>query len=145
MTIIPCSVKKNAAVEVISALLLVFYLHSVISNYVQLQSLKNMLAFYTVHTTPVAWAIVLIEFVIALLLFIPRTKGAGLLLSSLFVITIAVVIFRSPHFPHDFGGLLNNIGDKQKLILGIVMLVTGVIALLQSLYGKRLSVSLQNG
>jgi hypothetical protein len=136
--------KKNVTVEIISALLLVFYVHSVISNYVQLQSLKNMLAFYTVHTSMVAWVIVLVEFVIAVLLFIPRTKSVGLLISSVFVITIAVVIFRSPHYPHAFGGLLNHINDQQRLILGILMLIAGVIALLlkrKEVKSKRLNKS----
>ncbi|MBO9564167.1 MAG: hypothetical protein J7621_15390 [Niastella sp.] len=135
--------KKNTIVEIVSALLLVFYIHCLISNCVQLQSLKNMLTFYTVHTSLVAWMIISLEFIIALLLFIPRSRRAGLLLSSLFVIILMIVSFRWPHNPHDFGGIVNELGNKRKLILGIVVLLLSFSAFM--IKYRRLSVSLQNG
>lgn len=135
--------KKSTIVEIVSALLLVFYIHSLISNCVQLQSLKNMLTFYTVHTTLVAWIIVFLEFAIVLLLFIPRSRRAGLLLSSLFVIVLMIVSFRWPHNPHDFGGIVNEMGDKRRFILGLVVLLMSFAAFM--IKYRRLSVSLQNG
>jgi hypothetical protein len=135
--------KKNTIVEIVSALLLVFYIHCLISNCVQLQSLKNMLTFYTVHTSLIAWMIISLEFIIALLLFIPRCRRAGLLISSSFVIILMIVSFRWPHNPHDFGGIVNELGDKRKFILGIVVLLLSFSAFM--IKYRRLSVSLQNG
>ena len=135
--------KKNTIVEIVSALLLVFYIHSLISNCVQLQSLKNMLTFYTVRTSLVAWMILSLEFIVVLLLFIPHSRQAGLLLSSLFVTALIAVSFRWPHNPHDFGGIVNELGDKRRFILAIIVLLLSVAAFM--IKYRRLSVSLQNG
>lgn len=102
-----------------------------------------MLTFYTVHTSLVAWIIISVEFIIALLLFIPRSRRAGLLLSALFVIILMIVSFWWPHNPHDFGGIVNELGNKRKFILGIVVLLLSFSAFM--IKYKRLSVSLQNG
>ncbi len=124
------SMKKSKLVEVISALLLLFYVHSVISIYVQLQSLKNMLAFYTVHTSLVAWSFVIIETAIVLLLFFARTRTLGFVLSTLFAIALMVATQLTPGYPHDYGGLFNIISTKLKwalLALITVLSLAGVV------------------
>jgi hypothetical protein len=78
-----------------------------------------------------------------LLLFIPRSRRAGLLLSSLFVIILMIVSFQWPHNPHDFGGIVNELGNKRKLILGMVVLLLSFSAFM--IKYRRLSVSPQNG
>lgn len=113
--------KRKTIVEIISALLIVFFLHSAISNYIQLQSLKNLLAFYTINTTEVAWAIVIVEAVIALLLFISRTRLTGLLAVLLFTLYAGYTVLRTPHFPHDFGGILNNLSSKQHILIYVLL------------------------
>lgn len=135
--------KRNTIIEIVSALLLVFYIHSLISNCVQLQSLKNMLTFYTVRTSLLAWIIISLQWVIALLLFVPRCRRMGLLLSSLFVIVLMAVSFGWPRNPHDFGGVVNELSDKRRFMLGLVVLMLSLIGCMLSY--RRLSVSLQNG
>lgn len=120
--------KKNTIVEVIAALLLVFYVHSVVNIYIQFNGLRSVLSFYTPYALHLTWVILLTEFLIALLLFIPRTRLIGLLMSSLFSLVIIVTIFWSPHNPHDFGGVLNGISEKQKLYLATLLFILGITA-----------------
>jgi|GEM_PF-1343417 len=115
--------KKNAIAEVVSALLLVFYVHSVISTYVQLQSLKNMLAFYALNTSLFAWGIVVVELLIAALIFGPRSRLIGFVLSAIFAITLITTIELTAGYPHDFGGVINMLSTTPKLLLLIVIAI----------------------
>lgn len=119
--------KKNTIVEVIAALLLVFYVHSVISIYVQLQSLKNMLAFYTPHTSLFAWGFVIVELLIVIAIFLPKTRAVGFLLSAAFAITLITTTRLTPGYPHDFGGVINVLSTNLKLVLLIVITILSLL------------------
>lgn len=122
--------KRNLPVEIIASLLLVFFVHSIISNYIQLQSLKNLLAFYTRNTTTVAWLVILAETIIAALLFMPRTRVIGFVCVLIAALYTGYVQFSHPHFPHDFGGIINSLARKQRYALyGLLCLlsITGVV------------------
>lgn len=117
------------AVEIITALLLVFFVHSAVDNYFNLLSLKNMLPFYTKNAGQVAWALVIIEVGIGLLLFFPGTRLFGLTLSLLFLLTLTIIVARNPNSPHFFGGILNYLGKRLYLPFEITMIVFTVIAI----------------
>lgn len=119
--------KKNTIVEVISALLLVFYVHSVISIYVQLQSLKNMLAFYTLHTSLFAWSFVIVELLIVVAIFLPKTRVVGFILSAAFAITLIITAKLTPGYPHDFGGVINVLSESIKLVLLILIMILSLL------------------
>jgi uncharacterized membrane protein YphA (DoxX/SURF4 family) len=109
--------KRKTILEIISALLILFFLHSSISNYIRLQSLKNLLGFYTIDTTGIAWTIVVVESIIALLLFIPRTRLVGLVAVLFFTLYAGYTVARTPHFPHNFGGILDNLSSWQHILI----------------------------
>ncbi|AXY76089.1 hypothetical protein D3H65_19795 [Paraflavitalea soli] len=119
--------KKNTFVEVIAALLLVFYVHSLISIYVQLQSLKNMLAFYTLHTSFFAWSFVVVELLIVIAIFLPKTRALGFILSATFAITLIITTKLTPGYPHDYGGLINVLSTNLKLTLLITITILSLL------------------
>src|SRR5438876_769132 len=108
--------KRPSIAEIIAAVFILFFVHSAVSNLIQLQSLKNLLGFYTFNTSAVAWSIVIVETAIASLLLIPRTRRFGFLTVQLFALYAGYTVLRRPHFPHDFGGLLNHVTFKQQLL-----------------------------
>ncbi|MRG45843.1 hypothetical protein GFS24_12005 [Chitinophaga sp. SYP-B3965] len=117
------------AVEIVTALLLVFFVHSAIDNFLNFLSLKNLLWFYTRSVGAVASSIIIIEAGIAILLFLPRTRLAGLILSLLFLLTLTIIVARTPHSPHLFGGVLNYLGKRWYLPFEITMIVLTSIAI----------------
>lgn len=122
--------KRKFIVEIIASLLLLFFVHSCIITYIQLENLKNMLAFYTVHTSIVACIVIVFESLIALLLFLPRTRSVGLALALLFAITAIITMLLRPYYPHDFGGIVNDISRRQRYLLyGLIAFfsLTGMI------------------
>ena len=116
--------KQKLFADIFSSLLLIFFIHTTISTYVNFSTLESLLGFYTSHTLTVAWIIIIVEFLISLLLLIPQTRTVGLVLSILFALTAIFTIVRTPHYPHDFGGMLNDISRTQKfLAYGCIILV----------------------
>lgn len=121
--------KRNMIIEIISSLLLVFFIHSIIYNFINLQSLKNLLGFYTRNKSETAWLIVITETLIALLLFLPQTRLLGFF-SVLFISIFAgYIVIKFSFFPHHFGGILNNFSKTQHILfysLLILMAITGI-------------------
>ena len=122
--------KRNLIVEIIASLLILFIVHTLVSTVIQFQSLKNMLAFYTLKINLVAWVIVLTEGILASLLFIFRTRIIGLILTSLVATMVIILIIRTPHYPHDFGGIMNSISAKLRYILYGIIAILGVIGIM---------------
>jgi hypothetical protein len=131
------SPKRKRIVEIIGALMIVFFVHSSIVNYFGMQSMINMLAFYTVHTTEYAWAFWGTEVMIALLLIIPSTRIVGLVMTVLFMAGMVTLILMTPHYPHNFGGLLGYISDTRHLVYEITLGVLALAALLLCIPRRR--------
>lgn len=134
-------VKRNTIVDIIAALLLIFFLHTLITTYFELQSLKNMLAFYTTNRIFFAWTIVLTEGVIAICLFVPRTRILGFILTLLYSTILVTVIVRTPGFPHDFGGF---IGDMPTSIQYYFYGLLPILAIVGLFMHKKAKVKPQN-
>lgn len=122
--------KRNVYIELIASVLLVFYIHTLISSYIQLQSLKNLLAFYTKYTTNVAWVMIISEFIISVLLFIPRTRHLGFIFVLLFSGFGFSVVVTHSHYPHDFGGILNYRSPRQHLIFYSLLFILALSGLI---------------
>lgn len=131
--------KRNILIEIISSLLLIFFVHSVISNYVSMQSLKNLLAFYTRYTAEAAWAIIITEAIIAILLLIPAVRGIGFAAVIVVALFAIYTVLKTPYFPHDFGGILNSLHSNQQICfycLLAVLSITGLWLLLKGMTFK---------
>jgi uncharacterized membrane protein len=122
--------KRKTIVEIITILFLVFFIHNVINNYVGLQSLKNLLGFYTRNFIIVAWTIIVIETINVVLLIVPGTRTLGLLMTSLLMLALAITVWITPYFPHDFGGILNDRTGPQIIffaIFGVILALVGAL------------------
>jgi uncharacterized membrane protein len=137
--------KRNILIEIISALLLIFFVHTLISSYIQLQSLKNLLAFYTENTTVIAWTILITEIITVALIFFPRTRLIGFIAAFLMTTFAGIIILRYPHYPHDFGGIFNSMSRNQKWVLIISVALLSVAGTLLILYKSKYSQSTRNG
>ncbi len=132
--------QTSITAEIIAALLLIFMIHTLVSSYVQLQSLKNLLAFYTANTensTIIAWLIVLSEFFVVILLFFPRTRVIGLIGVLVLMLFAASIMWVYPRHPHHFGGIINKIAKNDRRILVAVVAVISIIGIIFSLLKKR--------
>ncbi len=128
----PTSLRPRTVADIISAVLLIFFLHSAIGNIVQIQTTVNVLAFYTPVETPrlvLAWGITGWQLLAAALLFFPVTRAVGLGLSLAYFGVLSVVVWLHPGTPAMFGGLLNHISRFYVLYLaagGLVLTVSGI-------------------
>src|SRR5688572_28141287 len=110
-------IKRSLYSQLSSAILLIFFLHSSLSSLLQMRSLRNMLAFYTPNTAGFAWGIIIIEFIIAALLFLPKTRKIGLISAIIATIYAGYVLLTNPHSPHDFGGILSFRSDREHIFI----------------------------
>lgn len=131
--------RRKLITEIIAALLLLFYVHTFISTYVNLQSLKNMLPFYTANNNTVAWIVVLIEIAIILLLFLPRTRLAGFIGVLITVLFAGYLVIRHPDNPHHFGGVLNRLSDTQHILLYGLLSLLAIIGLSLTLVPRKIN------
>jgi hypothetical protein len=122
--------KKSTTLEVIASLLIFFFAYTALSSYYNMASLRNLLAFYTAHTTQVAWLMVATEVALALLLLFRKTRLVGLVASLCLLLYAGSFWFEYRSYPHDFGGVFNELSYKQQLtLLSILLLlsVTGIV------------------
>jgi hypothetical protein len=122
--------KRTTIVEIISGLLLIFFVHSAISNLINTQSLKNLLAFYTQYGAVIAWTIICLEILVVVLLFMPRTRLAGFIITILLSVLAGYFVIKLPHYPHHFGGILNNFSDTQHIMFYTLLSVMSIVGLL---------------
>lgn len=132
------SQKRLQLPEIISLLLLVFFVHTSVAIYIQFQSLIHMLVFYTNHTTVFAWIIFITNIIIAILLFIPRTRFIGLISAAFFAISGIITMVLTPHNPHDFGGVINELPTKQRYILYSIIALIAIINIFLTLQKAKL-------
>lgn len=129
--------KRKFIFEIIAGLLLAFFVYTLISSYIQLQSLKNLLAFYTKYTSEVAWMMIISELIISIILFVPRTRYIGLILVMLYSSYGFYIVITHFHYPHDFGGVLNRISTTQQLVLFCLLFVLALFGIISRLRKSR--------
>ncbi|THU40471.1 hypothetical protein FAM09_11460 [Niastella caeni] len=122
--------KRKLVAEIIASLLLIFFVHTLISSYVQLQSLKNLLGFYTSNRDAIAWIMLVSEFIIVTLLYFPQTRKIGFIASILSSLLAGYIILKYPHFPHDFGGIINYLSSSKQILLYSLLLVLSITGIL---------------
>lgn len=119
--------KRNRIVEIIAGIILAFFAHLVTCSYIQLQSLKNLLVFYTENTTEVAWTMIIVEFLTVTLLFLKKTRQIGFILTILISFFAIYILFSKPTSPHAFGGILNNLTPSKHLIIYSLLILLSII------------------
>ena len=115
--------KKNAIVEIISALFVFLFIYAALSKLLEFDKFKYQLSqspFITNISWFVVWAIPLGEILIAISLIIKRTRVAGLYLSFflmlLFTGYIFIMLKYSSYLPCSCGGVLSRMSWKQHFV-----------------------------
>jgi uncharacterized membrane protein YphA (DoxX/SURF4 family) len=123
-------------INVNAAVLLLFFVHTMLYTWKQLASFKNMLAFYTYEKTLIAWTVISVELIIAVMLFLPRTRKIGFILASVFGMTAIIIMRTYPGVPHDFGGVINHISHPMRYAVFSLVTLLGISGLILSLRKK---------
>ncbi len=128
--------KRNLIIEIISSLLILLFVYTAISKLLDFTHFKTVL-----HGSPliggkaaiVALALPITELLVALLLFMPRTRLWGfrgsLALMTVFTIYLAYMIAFTPHLPCSCGGVLKQMTWTQHLVFNIFFLLVSLTGL----------------
>lgn len=113
-------------IEIISALLILLFVYTGTSKLLDHDAFQHTLAkapLIEKFSGVLSWALPIGEIGISLLLFIPRLRQTGLLLSFLlmtvFTFYISYMLLFSPDRPCSCGGVLKNLGWEEHLLFNI--------------------------
>lgn len=135
---------KQIAVEIISILLIILFIYSALSKLLEFQNFQAQLGqspLLSAYTGFISYSVLTVEFVIAILLAIHRTRFIGLLASFtlmlMFTAYIIVILNYSSFVPCSCGGILEKLGWKEHLIFNIGFTVLAALASLIVSMNKR--------
>jgi len=129
--------KKSTIVEIIASLLILLFLYTAISKSFQIAN-----TLYVLDKTPIlsrfsetiAWTIVSAEYVLSVLLFIPRTRKFGLygslILLVFFTIYIGYMMAFIPKLPCSCGGVISQMTWRQHLVFNICFILLALVGIL---------------
>jgi uncharacterized membrane protein YphA (DoxX/SURF4 family) len=129
--------KKTILVEIIAFLFIILFLYTGISKLMDYSIFKEQIALSPILSPVANWVAVILpgtEIVVSLLLFIPRSRSAGLyaslVLMTLFTGYIVYILIFNDRLPCTCGGVLEALSWKQHLFLNIFLVglaLTGII------------------
>jgi putative oxidoreductase len=129
--------KPATIIEIIAALFILLFLYTALSKSFQISSTVDVLT-----KTPIlsglaeatAWSVVIAEYIIAVLLFLPRTRKAGLYTSLIlmagFTVYIGYMMAFVPKLPCSCGGVLSKMTWTQHLLFNISFAFLALTAIL---------------
>jgi putative oxidoreductase len=116
----------TTVIEIISALFILLFVYTALSKLSEQGKFKWALGesiLLSNYAGTIAWALPTVELLVALLLFIPRTRLWGLYASTvlmvIFTIYLGYMIAFDPKLPCSCGGVLQNMTWKQHLIFNV--------------------------
>ncbi|MBC9797711.1 MauE/DoxX family redox-associated membrane protein [Sinomicrobium weinanense] len=117
---------RNVIVEIICYLFIFLFLYAAFSKLMDVQQFQVQMSkspLITQFSGLMAWAVPILEIIIAIFLFIPRLRLIGLYasFSLMFVFTGYIFIIQnfSPYVPCSCGGILNSMGWTEHFIFNI--------------------------
>lgn len=128
--------KRHVIVEALAALLILLFVYTASSKLMEYENFRNVLLQSPLigkQAPLVAWALPLIELIIAVLLFIPRTRLTGLwcsfILMTVFTLYIAYMLAFVTKHPCPCGGVLSKLTWPQHLVFNIFFTLLSVVAI----------------
>ncbi|WP_298738888.1 MauE/DoxX family redox-associated membrane protein [uncultured Chitinophaga sp.] len=126
---------KRTIPSIVALLLVVLFLYTGISKLMDYTVFKEQIAVSPILApiAPfVAWALPLVEFAVAIALFIPAWRLWGLYASSvlmlLFTVYIAAILSFSTELPCSCGGILQEMSWQQHLVFNITFTILAVVS-----------------
>jgi hypothetical protein len=128
--------KHSTFVEIISSMFILLFLYSAINNIFQIQPGVEVLQFvplFGISPETIIWSSSAMEFLVALLLFFPRTRKAGfiasLVLIAVFTLYIIYLIKFDPRLLCSCGAIILQLTLKQHLLLNVVLMILALIGI----------------
>lgn len=127
---------KNIIVFIISYLFILLFLYAAANKLLDYEKFKAQIGQSTMLTgyaAILAWAVPVVEIVIAVLLMIQRTLKVGLyaafMLMVIFSTYIGIMLTMSEHIPCSCGGILQKLSWKNHFIFNIGFVGLGIIGI----------------
>ena len=128
--------KRNLNILIVSSLLILLFVYTAVSKLLDYTSFKNVLSRSPIigsKAAILALALPIIEGIVSVLLFFPRTRLWGFwssaALMSVFTLYLAYMINFTPKLPCSCGGVLKQMNWNQHLLFNIFFLVLSVTGL----------------
>lgn len=133
---------KSALLEIIAHLFIVLYLYTGISKFMEFDLFQEQLIESPV-LRPVAllvsWSIPIVEFCIALMLFVPRTRLYGLyssfIIMVVFTVYVSIILIIDKELPCSCGGIVEALSWKGHLVFNLIFTVLALVGI--RLYKKQ--------
>lgn len=129
--------KKRLAVDIIALLFVILFLYTGISKLMEFGVFQEQLYDSPIVASAapvVAWGLPITEFIVSLLLFIPKYRLRGLyaafILMILFTAYVGILLSISTELPCSCGGIMEALSWQAHLIVNIALIglaVTGII------------------
>jgi hypothetical protein len=128
---------KKTIVEVISALFIFLFLYTAISKSFNIEKTVNVLEKapgFSQYALAIAWITVVTEYLIAGLLYLPKTRKMGLYsFTALMTMFTGYIIYMKAFaatLPCSCGGIISKLSWNQHLIFNIFSILLAVFAIL---------------
>lgn len=128
--------KMTKIVEVISALFIFLFIYTAINKIISVNDLKFVLKKYPLigsFSDIVAWALPITELIVALFLFIPRTRLLGLysslVLMTGFTLYLIYMLSFSSNLPCTCGGMLQKLSWPQHLVFNLIFVILSIVGI----------------
>lgn len=137
--------QTNKITTCISYLYIVLFTYAAVSKFLDFENFQAQLGqspLVSAYTGFISYSLLVVEFIIALLLAIPKTRFLGLMTSFaimvMFTVYIIVILNYSSYVPCSCGGILEQMGWKAHLTFNIgITILAGAAALIVSVDKKK--------
>ncbi|MGQ7944145.1 MauE/DoxX family redox-associated membrane protein [Flavobacterium sp. WC2509] len=140
---------KELAVEIISLSLILLFIYAALSKALEFQNFQTQLGqspLLSAFTGFISYSLLVVEFTIAILLAVPKTRFVGLLASFmlmiLFTAYIIVILNYSSYVPCSCGGILEKMTWYEHLAFNIGFTLMAAIAVLLLSANKKQAISI---
>ncbi|PZO26495.1 MAG: hypothetical protein DCE86_14350, partial [Flavobacteriaceae bacterium] len=128
---------KNTVTDIICFLYIVLFVYAAINKLLDFENFQVQLGqspLLSSFAGFVSYTVISVEFIVSLMLCLPRTRYAGIFaafcLMSMFSTYIFIMLNFSPFVPCSCGGILEKMSWTQHLIFNVVFVVIALVALL---------------
>ena len=136
--------RKTLVIDIISALLLILFLYTGISKLTAYSRFRDALAnspLLAPYVEVISWSFPIVEVALAVLLFIPASRFAGLIFSLflLCILTVYVIymVLFIPKVPCSCGGVIEALSWKGHILFNLFFILIAATGIYHYLKHKR--------
>ena len=127
---------RHRVVELISALFILLFLYTALNKTVYIRPTINILnanPLLSNYATAITWSVIILEYIATAILFFPKTRKAGLIVSlalmSIFTAYIGYMMIFVPKLPCSCGGIISKLTWSQHLIINLIFILLALLGI----------------